>query len=237
MCGDVKLSPRLMAVADLVRNAIDAGTADGTFADIGCDHGLLVAYLVKNKVVSYAVASDIKQGPVDAALRTFGEHGITNFVNTRLGPGLVILAPGEVFSCAIAGMGGGTVISILNESSEVVASLGQLVLSPQRDIAEVRKYLHANGFYIHNEIITHDDGHYYFAIDARRGNEPPYDEVGYLYGQRLLERADKALHAYLLWERDRYAKIYDKIKTCIANSDTSIQYNLRNLEKSLVFFG
>ena len=37
-------------------------------ADIGCDHGYLGIYLLKNQIASFVYASDINEGPLNAAV-------------------------------------------------------------------------------------------------------------------------------------------------------------------------
>ena len=54
---NVKLTPRLSAVASLVKGG-------GIIADIGTDHGYLPIYLLKNGLIDYAICSDIKKGPL-----------------------------------------------------------------------------------------------------------------------------------------------------------------------------
>lgn len=51
----IKLSKRLAAAAELVRPC-------ESFADIGCDHGYLPAYLVQNNIVKKSVCLRYKRG-------------------------------------------------------------------------------------------------------------------------------------------------------------------------------
>ena len=52
----MKLSKRLLTIASMIPQGIPC-------ADIGSDHGLLVEYLLNNKLVPFAYASDNKKGP------------------------------------------------------------------------------------------------------------------------------------------------------------------------------
>ena len=53
----MELSKRLMAVAGLVKKGDRP-------ADIGCDHGYVSIYLIKEKVCSSMIAMDINKGPL-----------------------------------------------------------------------------------------------------------------------------------------------------------------------------
>lgn len=185
------ISKRLKHLADLV--------AFDTAADIGCDHGLLTAYLLKEGIIARAVASDLKPGPLRAAAATFRIWGVC--ADLRLGNGLEPLSPGEVRTCIIAGMGGMTIIDILKNRPETAMSFEQLILSPERDSGALRRYLHVLGFYICKESLIEEKRRFYLAIDARPGHEPPYDPAGYMFGQYLIRTKDPVLRRFL--ERER----------------------------------
>ena len=55
-----KLSKRLQVIADLVNK--------NNVCDVGCDHGKLVEYLLSNKIVDYAIVSDISQPSLNKAI-------------------------------------------------------------------------------------------------------------------------------------------------------------------------
>ena len=58
-----KLGPRLEAVASFLPRGVRV-------ADVGTDHGLLPAWLSLKGYASGIIASDIRQGPLEAAERT-----------------------------------------------------------------------------------------------------------------------------------------------------------------------
>ena len=57
---NIKLSKRMKKIADMV-------TPGRVTADIGCDHGLVSVYLVKNNIAPHVIAMDIGQGPLESA--------------------------------------------------------------------------------------------------------------------------------------------------------------------------
>lgn len=149
-----KLSKRLQAVADFV-------TPGGCVADIGTDHAYLPIYLVQSGRCKKAIAMDIKKGPLARAQEHIAANHLEHLITTRLSDGLSALLPGEADRAVIAGMGGQTVIHILEAAVGLLPGLEELVLEPQSDIAGVRKYLREHRMYIDREDLVLDDGKYY----------------------------------------------------------------------------
>ena len=59
----------------------------------------------------------------------------------------------------------------------------KLILQPQQDIVEVRKYLHQIGFRIEAEAFVEDDEKYYTVISAVPGKECYEKAYEYAYGK------------------------------------------------------
>ncbi|MDR1703636.1 MAG: class I SAM-dependent methyltransferase [Clostridiales bacterium] len=195
----VKLSARLAAAAALVKG--------DTLCDIGCDHGYLPVFLCEAGRLHRAVAADKSPGSLDKARRLIEERKLDHIIETRLGDGLAPVAPGEASVCCIAGMGGMNIISILEARPETAAAFRQLILSPNRDHAALRMFLHRAGFRINNEQAVYERGVIYFIIDASPGAEPAYDDIGYMFGAVLLERGDPVLKQYIEAELERTQRL------------------------------
>ena len=103
---NMELSPRLRSVAELVPRG-------ARFADVGTDHAYLPVWLLQRGVISRAVVSDLRQGPLDRARSTAEKYGLTSRMDFRLCDGLSAIRPEEADTIAIAGMGGETVAAIL----------------------------------------------------------------------------------------------------------------------------
>ncbi len=153
------LDARLTQVAAFVRNG-------SRLADIGTDHALLPAELVRQGICTYAIASDIKEGPVAAATRTVAEAGLADKINIRLGSGLETVKPDEVDDIVIAGMGGETIAMILNDAPWVKHERYRLVLQPMTRAEKLRRYLWENGFDILTEVALQEGKHWYTVIHA-----------------------------------------------------------------------
>lgn len=195
-----QLGIRLQTVADKVR--------DGRrVADIGTDHALLPVYLVQQGRCPSAIASDIGEGPADAARHTVEAAGLSHKIAVRVGDGLTTVHPDETDDIVIAGMGGETVVSILQNAPWVADSRYHLLLQPMSRPEQLRHYLYQNGFSIIAEPVVAEHGHIYsvmeVAFTGERRNPTAADdyigaiqptESGVLYVQKQLERQKKQVN-------------------------------------------
>lgn len=160
------LDQRLQAVAALVRQ----GTR---VADIGTDHGFLPAFLVKEKNCPFAIASDIRKGPLDAARRTVEKEDLSDKISLRLGDGLSSVSPNEIDDIVIAGMGGETIAAILESAPWVKDKRYQLILQPMSRAECLHQYLLENGFEIQTEQLIQDGKHSYIVLSAQYTQAAP----------------------------------------------------------------
>ena len=173
----MELSARLKAVAGMV-------TKGNRVCDVGCDHGYISIYLVKNGVSPYVYAMDVNKGPLLRAKEHILDYGYTDKIETILSDGLVALGDRESDALVCAGMGGKLIIKILTDGMEQVLKMRELVLQPQSEIHLVREYLRKQGFYIDKEDIIFEDGKYYpmmhVIIESEKQNEdnPVFDKFG-----------------------------------------------------------
>lgn len=175
---NIKLSNRLMCVAKQVEK-------DSKVADIGTDHCYLPVYLAINGISDRIIATDRAKGPLASAAQLVELLSLNAKIETRLGDGLRVLQPGEVDTVCIAGMGGMSMIEILEAAPEVVKSAKKLILQPQRGASKVRKYLMEHGMKIVMEDLAEDDGFYYVMLVAEHG-EMEMTEEELAFGPYLL---------------------------------------------------
>jgi len=125
------LPRRLRAVAEAVppdaRSVVDVGAGDGQLALRLARRGLRV------------VATEAGRGPFERL------RAALPGMDCRLGEGLETLRPGEVEGAVIAGMGGRTMVRILESSPEVTRRLRWLVLQPQQHLDLLLAWLERTG--------------------------------------------------------------------------------------------
>ncbi len=171
------LDNRLRQVAALVRHG-------SRVADIGTDHAHLPLWLVQTGVCPFAIASDIVPGPVAAATHTVTQAGESGRISVRLGSGLSTVLPEEVDDIVIAGMGGETMVSILQAAPWVQHTRYRLILQPMTRAEVLRRYLWEMGFDITREIPVSEGKHWYTVMCAAyTGNQQYFSEAVYHIGR------------------------------------------------------
>ena len=142
--SSITLSPRLLSVGRLV-------PAGCRYADVGTDHAYLPVWLLQNGVVSRAIASDVREGPLARARQTAARYGLTGQISFRLCDGLSGIAPEEVDTVSIAGMGGETIADILSAAPWSGQGDRRWLLQPMSAAEDLRTWLYGHGFHIESE--------------------------------------------------------------------------------------
>lgn len=155
----IHLSPRLAMVADCCRPG-------KPITDIGTDHAYVPAYLLLEGIIPSAVASDLREGPLQNARETVKKYDLEDKVTLVLSNGFQNLTPGACQDYVIAGMGG-NLISDLLAASPWVKDLGNhFVLQPQSHPEDLREYLYQNGFTILKEELCKEEKHLYLCMEV-----------------------------------------------------------------------
>lgn len=153
------LSERLRAVTELV-------TKGNRVADIGCDHAYTSIYLVEKGIAPCAIAMDINAGPIERAKENVALYGLTDKIAVRRSDGVKELGAKEADTLLITGMGGLLMKKILSDKPEVTVAVKELVLQPQSEVEELRRFLHSIGFVITAEQMRKEDGKFYVMFRA-----------------------------------------------------------------------
>jgi tRNA A22 N-methylase len=160
------LSPRLQSVADLV-------PPGARFADVGTDHAYLPVWLILTGVVSHAIASDLREGPLDRARQTAQRYGAAERMSFRLCDGLDRIGPDEADTIAIAGMGGETIAQILAAAPWTAEGERRLLLQPMTAHPELRTWLNSHNFRIEREFLSCEGKTIYSTFLAAPGRDEP----------------------------------------------------------------
>lgn len=196
----MQLTPRLAAVAGLIPHG-------ARVADIGTDHAMLPVYLVETNSSPGVIATDLNDKPFLSACRQVQVSGAVGMVEVRKGDGLEAILPGEVDVIVIAGMGGNTIIGILERSPGVLAGIKRLVLQPMADPGPLRNWLARNGWRLVDEELVKEVERFYVIIAAEPGDEPPGDRLLQEIGPFLIRKNSPALIEYLEKVRDDYQRV------------------------------
>lgn len=232
----MELSARLEAVAKMV-------TKGNRVCDVGCDHGYISIYLVKNGISPYVYAMDVNKGPLERAWEHIVMYGLEDKIETILSDGLLTLGDRESDALVCAGMGGRLVIKILTEGMAKVQNMKELILQPQSEIHLVRAYLREQGFYIDKEDMVFEDGKYYPMMhvlvhsDKMNEDKPVSDK----YGPVLLAEKHPVLREFLEYTKNTLDAIDKKLATeektdKIEKRITELKMQQKEVEDALRFF-
>ena len=198
------LSERLLAVANMITPGLRV-------ADVGCDHGYLAIYLIKNHISPHVIAMDVGCGPLERAMQHVQEAELAPDIEIRLSDGLTELNVDEVDCIVLAGMGGPLMIDILKRGEEICDEVHELILQPQSEIDKVRHFLEDNQYRIISEDIVLEDGKFYPMMKAIHGNMKLEREIYYRFGKILLHEEHPVLRAYLRNERRQLHEVRNEL--------------------------
>ena len=154
------LNQRLLACANFVRQ-------NAHVCDVGTDHAQLPVYLIEKGIAETVIASDIVPKPLESAKRTISAHGLGGIIQTILSDGLQQVPPEGLTDIVIAGMGGETIIHILENCPFPLDDM-QLIFQPMTKAATLRKWLYQNAFDIIQETFVKDGKFIYVIMRARK---------------------------------------------------------------------
>ena len=191
----MKINNRLKKIGDLVE-------ANSFCLDIGCDHAFLDIYLVKRNKNIKAIASDIKEGPLEQAKLNIEREHLSNKIETRLGDGLNTYSDG-IDTVIMSGMGGRNIIGICKNNMKTFKKIDTYIISPNNYQIDVKKFFTKNGYYIHNEELVKDGNFIYQIIIFKKGKKK-YSKKEYFMGPVLLQNKDKLFKEY--YEREKKSR-------------------------------
>ncbi len=151
----IPLSPRLLSCCDFVEKG-------DRVADIGCDHGYLGIYLLKNNIAGAVIAADINEGPLKCAIGNAVKFGVRDKMQFFLSDG-VSQIPRDFNVLVCAGMGGDTISSILDCAPWLQDANYRLILQCQSKTPFLRQYLSQHGWHIQKETII-KDGKFLYTV-------------------------------------------------------------------------
>ena len=240
-----RLSDRLMTIGGLV--------APGeSMADIGTDHGYLPLFLLNEGISPKAIATDVSLGSVRKAENNYKEinpdedpEGYLT-PEIRWGNGLEPIGYSEVDDIVIAGMGGQTIIEILDWDIHKTRSYKKLILHPTNNGGRVRFYLINKGFSIITDRVVREKSKFAEIIEAIPSQEiksrltstmlsnMEKDFTFYDYPESILNSDREILVDYLKSKINEESKVIEHIKKNQEENQGTIsacQYREKRIER------
>ncbi|MDR1782251.1 MAG: class I SAM-dependent methyltransferase [Bacilli bacterium] len=211
----MRLDKRLTQIASYV----DKGAI---LVDVGTDHGYLPIYLLLNKKISNAIASDINIEPLNSAKKNAFKYHVN--LDCVLSDGLDQLANYHFDTISIAGVGGTLIVEILKKNIALVKNK-TLILQPQNNSKVLRKFLIDNNFNIIDESLVEENGIIYFILKVNtQNNVNNYSLLDLMYGKINLEKKQSLLLSLLKQDLNKYQILLNKIP-----SDNTKSIELSNI--------
>jgi len=169
MMKSIRLTGRLKTICGYINDG-------ASVADIGTDHGFLPVYLAQTGIARCIIASDISAGSLESACNSAAKYGVTEKIIFITAPGLDCIPAAketgimEVDTIVIAGMGGETISSILENALWTKKSGIRLILQPQSKISTLCRFLYDNGYVISSTKTALDKGRRYTVIVCEDSN-------------------------------------------------------------------
>ena len=183
----MKINNRLKTIGDLV-------PLSSYPLDIGCDHALLSIYLVKEKGLSKAVASDNKSGPLKKAKENVNFYKVSDKVKLVNAEGLDSYTKG-IDTITISGMGGLNINKIFDDNKEYLKNIDTLILSPNNYSLAVKRKLIKFGYHIEDEVLVKEKNIIYEILVFKKGRKY-YSYKKLFLGPILMTKKDNLTKEY-----------------------------------------
>lgn len=158
------VTPRIRALASFV----EPGTR--VLVDIGTNHGILPIAALREQRAARCIGIDKSEPALHDAARRLRRCHLLDRIELRLGDGLEMIAPGEVDTISIAGLGPRTMAAILTTGLPLLRDVPvRLVLNPLGSSAQPRAFLADNDFDLIVDTEVMDRGRNYTILVAERG--------------------------------------------------------------------
>ena len=186
------ISSRLLACAGFV-------CPGDRVADIGCDHGYLGIHLLTKGIAKSVIASDVNEQPLQSALRNAHKYGVADKMSFYLSDGVRNI-PRDFDTLVCAGMGGDTMIHILEAAPWLRKEQYRLILQCQSKTPMLRQYLSEQGWRITEESVLRDGKFLYTVMEVIWQPEYPRLTVGeWYFPPALLENPSRDTVDYYRW--------------------------------------
>lgn len=231
----IELSARMQALVNMVSEGRQV-------CDVGCDHGWVSIYLIQKGIADKVYAMDVRTGPLERAKEHIARYQLEESIETRLSDGLTNLQAGEADCMICAGMGGPLMMKILTEGREKAKVMKELILQPQSELAQFRKFLREEGYKIVAEDMVLEDGKFYPMMKVQPieglpcvATDTEEQQLWDTYGEYLLKEKHPVLKQYLLKGREQAESLLQHLKEKGTASERMVQLQreLELLEKAM----
>ena len=174
-------------------------------ADVGADHGLLSLALLVSGRAKQMIISDISEKALNKAKKKITFSGFAKSASFYVCDGLNSLQYKSADAICILGMGGQTILHILQNGVSLLKG-ATLILGAQTEISNVRAYLYQIGYELEQEVVVNMGKHDYFlmrCIPTKKEKIMPYSKKECLLGPLLLQNPTPSFLEWLAKRKQR----------------------------------
>jgi dinuclear metal center YbgI/SA1388 family protein len=183
-------------------------------------------YLIQSGKCSKVIASDIVDGPLTSAEQTVKRYNLGEQISIVKSDGLKNVDLKGVSDIIIAGMGGETILNIIEDEPQLKKLDISLTLQPMTKAPLLRKELYAQGFEITKEIVAKVGNKFYTVMNVHYTGFPmQLSEFTSKVGK--INFYDELTKEYALWKVESLRKLVENLQ--FANSDASNLIDVANL--------
>lgn len=218
-----KLDNRLIACTKFIKR-------NSKIADIGSDHAYLPIWLIKNNIIDYAIASDVREGPLLNAKKNIEKYHLSQKIETRLSDGLQNIKSSEADTIVIAGMGGEIISKIIKDANWLKNTNKNIILQPMSQDEYLRNFLLTENFQIIDEIIASSHEKIYSVMNVKFSKDKIYVDTLYPYIGKIKPTHTNEFNVYI---NQKIGKLKNKILGLKNQKNISKYEELFNIIKKL----
>lgn len=225
----IHLSARLQAIADLIPEG-------SSVVDVGTDHGYLPIWLAQRGHCKKLAASDVHEGPLEHARRSAKEFDLEERIEFALCSGLQFESSREYDTIVIAGMGGETIQTILQQDLWALETC-TLILQPNSKIEMLQRWLREKRCGVRMARLVKDSGRIYqILVISGRGGAADHTLGQDLVDPLYFQERDPLLPEYLHTLIEKYQRSADGLRLgkspdCRLEQTEQLLAELRAMEK------
>lgn len=232
MLKRVRLTKRLASILDMVGDS-------ECVADIGCDHGRLSVALLQATGAKRVIATDISEYSVRKAIKLRDKCNLSCSMEVCCADGFLREYSTPPDCAVIAGMGGILITDILSRGMSICRGLNKIIMQPMRGIAELRRFLHENGFQSLDERLVEDSGRIYqvlsFCFMGVREKFPEgFPDDYYEFGHRMFYAQNSLLPIALESKRKEYSDALESVKSA-GRESYDLEKSLFNTNEAIAY--
>lgn len=187
--------------------------SNNNIIDVGTDHGFVPIFALEHNKAKKILAIDINEKPLENAKKNIQNKNLEKKVIFKINDGLTDIDLSEWNEIIIAGMGGNSIIRILEKAKRLNNTL---ILHPTNNEFELRKKLFKLGYKIIFEEIVFENRKFNLVIKAKKSKVPfiyyplILSKKNIYLGPKLKKDKSIFTHNYYKNKIEHYSNIYLK---------------------------